>query len=484
MSTDPINQSHWRLSLLLASGPRPTGDDEERSASDDPKADGEFQAAFREFLGLPPLSDLWVEVDLSNSLPAKLIDWLEQQASLGRGHVVRGRMHEILDLASPHWYALQPVREKYPIDRNENGVECVGQGWAMRMSDEFVRHISELHLTGVRFVAEPRTSRFRQRREWFEPIPTSAMGRGADHPWVDREAYLRDADDDERLPESAHGIRSFGNNQMRPDAPGLTDQLKRLINLFAPSELYFEGARRVPRQHLPITDFAAFLSSDRRYDLCVRAGARDLLCGRQLLAPNDFVPVIVIEHPNALDPALEAPVDVTTIPTVARALQREIAGPSPDETLSKLEFEWTADVALENVVRLLESRREHKLISETQLQDALAQIGMPLPYMWRTIILAAGEWGYVGGMIPPPQRWIKLQNLYSEWFQKAARVPGARYLFVGQTPEGDAFALEIPEHLPSPFLDTRVLFFNHEVSRFTEQWPTITQFIEAHCRSE
>ncbi|MDB5330111.1 MAG: hypothetical protein JWP03_1262 [Phycisphaerales bacterium] len=426
---------------------------------------------------MPATDHPWIDVDLDPITIDRLIAWVSQARNRSGGRFARGYLSELPGITGASWFVLKPQCPDWPINRDEDGVEIVWSYRYPRVSDRIVEVARQHALNGVRFVPDSQKHRFRRRRQWFDVVPTTVMGRGVDHLWVDPQTLKGNDHGQPVDPKERHGITHFKNNQLYPDTPTMPGAFRNLTRLFPPGELTFNTAPRVLKRHLPATDFA-LLPSDPGTCVCFNARARSALTANALLGPADYFPLIVLDEPEPNQLAFDDPVDEAMIPSLPNS---EPSAPDSEP----LDYQWTFLDAVEAVRRQFTSTPAigcHGPIDPRQLADAVQKIGLPLPELWRVVMLAVGEWGCIGACSTiAPKRWPEDHARFCEMLDNRGGDRDKRFLFVGGVGNGDQFALELPA-VNSPLLDAPMLLYDHELSAFTMRWPSITRYLEEHLR--
>ena len=193
------------------------------------------------------------------------------------------------------------------------------------VSSAFVDVCRRRQLTGIEFLRC--ASRGRKRGDpWFAALPEHSLGRGCDHPWFDREKWLRDVSGrrDRRSSGVDVGQSVFHQRWMREAAAG-EPPLDLLLQLCPTPAAYTSGIEglqivTIPRYWtgaLPSTDFAYVPEGEdgpnvegkmmRFRTIAVSARAREVLLEEGLFTEKVFLPVRVVDSPG--EAALDRPDD-------------------------------------------------------------------------------------------------------------------------------------------------------------------------------
>jgi hypothetical protein len=277
-------------------------------------------------LGLRPHSAGWVTIDPLSSKGQHALQRLIEASRGGEAVAGAGKLWEHLDpgqAATIEWFCLTTdtapesfsLWDEYPSYK----AGTHPKGHALNhtfVSAAFVEACQAAGLTGISFLCCRNAGR-KAGPPWYAALPDGSLGHGLDHPWLDRDKWLRDVGDDraKRSTSLDTGQSNFHQRWLRdvlgPDARFL----RPLLDLFAQtahaSTLTGLTVHTVPRywsKAAPPGDFAyAPWGEDgpnregklmRFRLLMVRRRARDALIETGLFAEKAFAPVLSIDTPE------------------------------------------------------------------------------------------------------------------------------------------------------------------------------------------
>lgn len=184
------------------------------------------------------------------------------------------------------------------------------------VSEEFVAACERAGLQGVEFLRCKNAGR-KASRDWYAALPAHSLGHGLDHPWFDRDRWVRHVQGDTRKRFSGidTGQNQFHQFWLRPEAQGepLVRELLEICPMPAKAEsglygLKFLMAPRYLARVEPKDDFAYVPWGEdgpnregkmmRFRQLMVRRRARDALVAAGVVKARDFLHVRTISQPE------------------------------------------------------------------------------------------------------------------------------------------------------------------------------------------
>jgi hypothetical protein len=403
------------------------------------------------------------------------------------------------------------------------------------VSEAFKQAVEEEGLTGLQVVWVKDVGRYRA-PQWYEALPAAAIGRGLDHPWFDRaafEAWWRTGGDTlpmiervlatsgpaerrvlaakreallrQRTEGTGAGARRFGARQFdtrffRPGASFADPVRDRLVRLFVFRDV-LDSLRVISplivlRRFLPAADFAyswgnweggARDADDVRFGrVCFNRRVRDVLLARKLVAPDECRGVLVLDDPPAgvvtFDDPGHPPPPLLTPAQLAEARAAEARHWARFQARPRKERAVTLATALKRLKALRRARIEG--FGKPARAEALAAVekawGRPLPAAWRAVLEVAD--GFEVSSKEETCRVVGASELVSFHRETLRAIeytearPVTHLTFVGDWPNGDLLALELPtgerpESCP-------VLRIDHETSAEGRRWPGVAEFLD------
>jgi hypothetical protein len=272
-------------------------------------------------LKLKGFSVAWVSVRLGTP------KWEEVRALLAKERVLVGTAHlaEILDEEDEWEWSLLSTRQvsgsfslwddypSYKPGSLPKNAHALNHSF---VTGEFVTACERAGLRGVEFL-ECKNSGRKAAPPWYAALPAHGLGRGLDHPWFDRERWVRHVQHDshKRFSGIDTGQNHFHQFWLRPQAQGepLVRQLLDICPMPKAPEsglfgLTFVMAPRYLARVQPKEDFAYVPWGEdgpnregkmmRFRQLAVRRRARNALIEAGLFKPRDFLRMRTVAKPE------------------------------------------------------------------------------------------------------------------------------------------------------------------------------------------
>jgi len=274
-------------------------------------------------LGLKPHSGkAWVTLDLESATGWGVVRKLADECRTGGIVVGSARAREKLDTDAA-WFQLltRPAYDSFSLwdDYPSFRAGTHPEGHALNetfVSDAFVAAVRRAGLTGVSFLRCAKKGR-KAGPWWFAALPDHSLGRGLDHPWFDRQRWIRDVGGDrsKRSSPLATGQHYFHQCWLRDDPGTGRELLQKLLDLcpMPPARTPLQGLEllTVPRywtQAFPDADFAYLHFGEdgpnrvgkilRFRQLAVSRKARQALVDEGLFSPTSFLPFRSVDTPE------------------------------------------------------------------------------------------------------------------------------------------------------------------------------------------
>ncbi len=302
----------------------------------------------------------WITIDLDSAKGRNAIQELLGERRAGRVVVGSALAREQMDAdAGADWFQLDTksaydsfiLWDDYPSFKAGTHPEGHALNWTF-VSGAFVAAYERAGLTGLSFLRCRNRGR-KSGASWFAALPDRSLGHGLDHPWFDRQRWIRDVGNDpsQRSSSLDSGQYQFHQCWLR-DAPGAGQEfVGRLLELCPtpPARTPLGGLQflTVPRywtKAFPAGDFAYIrVGQDgpnregkilRFRQLAVSRKARHALIDAGLFANKAFWPLRSVAAPEGgveiLDehcdpvPPMYTPEELTAL----RAEEKRLFGPA------------------------------------------------------------------------------------------------------------------------------------------------------------
>lgn len=370
-------------------------------------------------------------------------------------------------------------------------------------SSRLVNVIKVSKLRGVTFLPleEPTPSVVEQ---WHELFATTPLGRGIDHPLLDRKRFDRGVLKEVKPRDFAtvrHGEHRFEIAMIRQGvqyadkvfAALLQHSCTRDTNFFAGDSTF--GAC-FAKEYAPAMDFAyvgwtqyksdVAHSPPRSRKLCCSRRAREVLLAAQLLTPRDFVAINLISADAAqgtvwdreLSAALPPPA-YTPAEAAAERTRRLAAHAAKSAGVVR-----RAPKTIESMIDLLQaSAKQHgwKPVRATPLFKKVAKSKLHdlLPANWLALL------PHVPAKIPNESEDFPVPSCElaapawntttaDEKSRSAASRPSTRDLILAESAYGDWFSVRIPKNAAPR--DAKVTQWDHETLAPAQSWPSTIAF--------
>ena len=370
-------------------------------------------------------------------------------------------------------------------------------------SARLVTVVKAAKLKGVSFLPldEPTPSSVEQ---WHEIFATTPLGRGIDHPLLDRKRFDRSVLKEVTPRDFAtvrHGEHRFEIAMIRQGvqyadkvfAALLQHSCTRDTNFFAGDSTFgacfaTEYAPKVDFAYLGWTQYKSDVahSPPRRRNLCCSRRAREVLLAAKLLKPRDFVAINLISADAAQgtvwDRELSAPFPPPAyMPAEAAAerTRRLAAHAARPAAVAR-----RAPKTIESMIELLQaSARQHgwKPVQATPLFKKVAKNKLHnlLPANWLALLPhVPAKIANESDDSPVPSCEIAKPAWNTTTADKdsrsAASRPSTRDLILAESVFGDWFSVRLTNDKPPR--DAKVTFWDHETLIAVHTWPTVIAF--------
>lgn len=390
--------------------------------------------------------------------------------------------------------AIERLREHgYP---SVKAVDLVGNAIAVDgafVNEHAARALREAGVTGAELLWARDRGKWAA-PQWYVLIATTFAGRGVDHPWFDRAAWLAAS---APFGVRTHiGIHRFDTRWFVPDWSSGHGALDRLMRMVTPDLLgvMFHSPRRLLRDRMPAVD-VAWVPWDVEqglvdsHTLLVRRRVRDLLVDRRLARPVDFEGVLLVDREPGVAYLDDTERSSPPPPVLPARLAELRAEESRFRALheAKPKPERVADLARSlkqlRAAKKANAERFRKPARALAIDAAEAAIAMPIPASWRALLAITD-----GGDLHPEADECLLytvselqtgQASQAAWVGPDAPDFPPRQLAVGWRADGDWYALDLSATpLDERAVDCPVIRWDHETSAVGQRWDSVADFVE------
>lgn len=264
----------------------------------------------------------WVTLDLESAKGWRLLDGIVAECRQGRleagSAIAREKPPEDSDwfnLRTKAAYHSFSLWDEYPGYKSGSHPD----GHALNdtfVSEAFVGAVQQVRLKGIAFLRCRNKGR-KAGPAWFAALPERSLGLGLDHPWLDRQRWLKEVADfpGKRTSPLRCGQSQFHQCWLRDELGADAAFIGRLLELCPmPRErvplqgLEFVTVPRYWSRALPDADFAYLPQGEdgpnrkgkilRFRGLAASRRARAALIGAGLLAAREFLPLRTVETPE------------------------------------------------------------------------------------------------------------------------------------------------------------------------------------------
>ncbi len=198
-----------------------------------------------------------------------------------------------------------------------------------------------------------------------------------------------------------------------------------------------------------------------------------------VITRKNYRSLIVMEEPDAGQLAFDGPAQSDLLPKIPPVTDAA-------KNTKIMEYEWTPAIALEavrkDIAHQIATYRTHEALDRKELESAIKKIGLPIPRLWRDILIASDCDRNIGGIeLPAVSRWPEDHQTFIEMLDSYIEIAGKSYLYIGNTGSGDEFALDLSEK-SKVAIDAPILWWDHETTSFSTRYPSITHFLEGCFR--
>ena len=386
----------------------------------------------------------------------------------------------------------RPYDGAYPAVRAVDLVDSAIAADGAFVNEHVARALREAGVTGCELVWARDRGKWAA-PQWYMLIPTASAGRGVDHPWFDRAAWLEVM---RAFGACTHiGMYRFDTRWFVRGWSSGTDALDRLLRMVTPGALgvNLHAPRRLLRERMPDGDVAWVPWDVARelgdvHTILVRRRVRDLLVERRLARPDDFDGVMLVDRApgvtylddteDALPPAV-ALEHLEQLRTEERRLRAaHDAKPRPERVA-----DLARSLKLLRAAKKASPERFRKPARAAAIDAAEVAIGMLLPASWRALLAVTD-----GGDLHPEadecllhsaSELVAAQASQSAWVGADDPDFPARQFAVGWRADGDWYALDLSA-VPAGerAADCPVVRWDHETSTPGQRWDSVADFME------
>jgi hypothetical protein len=331
---------------------------------------------------------------------------------------------------------------------------------------------------------------------WYEVYAEHPLGRGLDHPLIDRarleEAKARDNfDPARRWGEPVAWARMF-----RSDASIEHPVFNRLKAVSPPAFFRVDGPRRYVREHLPEADFAYCGWGFNRdtspgyqgrpiRSICCSAGARQALIRGGVVKASRFETIAIIPAAAAdveiLDRIIPHPLPPPVYTPREAAAERARRAAIPSRPISRPRTFATIQEALAELEHRIMERsatwrpaRQHTSFPSIINSELFAK----MPESWRRVAPLLPMSAAADGA--EPFEFEMSEPAWNDWLDNDRQrdpddAPSTSDLAFGRTDDGDWFAVRMDDPLLPA--DARVVHWDHETASIKDEWPTVAAFV-------
>ena len=390
--------------------------------------------------------------------------------------------------------AIERLREHvYP---SVKAVDLVGSAIAVDgafVNEHTARALREAGVTGAELLWARDRGKWAA-PQWYALVATSFAGRGVDHPWFDRAAWLAVS---KPFGVRSHiGMHRFDTRWFVPDWSSGNGALDRLMRMVTPDVLgvMFHSPRRLLRDRMPDVD-VAWVPWDVEqglvdaHTLLVRRRVRDLLVERRLARPEYFEGVLLVDREPGVVYLDDSEPSSPTPPVTPERLAELRAEESRQRVVhdAKPKPERVADLArslkLLRTAKKASPDRFRKAARAAAIDAAEAAIALPIPESWRALLAITD-----GGDLHPEGDECLLyrvseleagQESQASWVGPDDPDFPPRQLAVGWRADGDWYALDLSATPPGArAIDCPVVRWDHETSTAGQRWDSVADFVE------
>jgi hypothetical protein len=359
------------------------------------------------------------------------------------------------------------------------------------VSERFLDVVHRRGLTGLQSLPVD-AARNNGSLTWFQVFATQPIGRGLDHPMLDRAAFERTSRELAGAPWLCDGwSRVWSPQEMRQDVQMGDERLIRLLRVVGERFRIFGHARFVC-EFLPSTDFAYWWSSathqecrpdfGRIRSLCCNVRARGALIAEGVAKAKDFRAMRIVSESEAdvevLDrrPLPLPPPTFTPEEAAAERARREAIKLSAPR--ASLRFASWLEAEQYLTMRLKDGTATWEPMSPESAKEALAEpAARACPKAWRMLLplipesvdeLDSDGIEFECGM-PHDDSWHK-QNEDND-----PDGPLEGDIVIAWSPNGDWFAIRPSD--PAMPEEAAVTWWDHETLHAHHEWPSICAFV-------
>lgn len=365
------------------------------------------------------------------------------------------------------------------------------------VSEKFIEAVNHHGLTGLEHLPlkhDPRPAPL----AWFQVFASHPIGRGLDHPLLDRAAFERTSRELAAAPWLCDGWTQVWDSSRVKQGVEIGDEgLARLQHIVGNRFRIF-GQPRFVREHLPHTDFAYWWSSATHQDcrpgrgrirsLCCNARARAALIADGVANPKAFRAMAVVAARDAdaeiLDrrPLPLPPPTFTPEEAAAERARREAIKLSAPAARDSLGFASWLEAEQYLTTRLKDGSATWTPMSAKRANDALADpAARACPKAWRMLLPLIPEW--LNDSEPEGLEFECGTPRESDW-QAQDKAPNDEKdedgplegdIVIAWSPNGDWFAIRPTD--PAMPEEASVTWWSHETLLAHQEWPTICAFV-------
>lgn len=361
------------------------------------------------------------------------------------------------------------------------------------VSEKFIEAVIHNGLSGLEYLSledEPNPAPL----AWFQVFASNPIGRGLDHPLLDRAAFERTSRELAAAPWLCNGWTHVWDTSHMKQGAEIGDERLAHLQRIVGNCFRILGNPRFVREQLPSTDFAYWWSSathqdcrpgrGRFRDLCCNARVRAALIADGVATPRAFRAMRLVDEHEAdaeiLDrrPLPLPPPTFTPEEAAAERARREAIKLSAPAADTSLRFASWLEAEQYLTMRLNDGTATWTPMSAGRVKEALANpAARACPKAWRMLLPLIPE-----SVDDPDSGGIEFEcgtprdDMWHE--QNEENDPDSPLkgdIAIAWSPDGDWFAIRPSD--PAMPEEARVTWWDHETLRAHQEWPSVCAFV-------